>query len=119
VKFLTDPFYEEVMAEAQDAASKAAEEWLEQNSNGESYEDVLLGNTGVAYITFTDSRKNIPKYFSRKDKAHGYKPSKTLPLIYEHIDRKEVGCRLAAVNAALTVFKKFSLDDGMSIKIVE
>jgi hypothetical protein len=103
---------------AEAAASDAAEAWLDKAlSRGPAFSvhqaDAVTGKPGPsigtmldvcgnAWIRFTDKRDNFYKYVKRvsRDNYHN-----SVPLLYKHAARQEMGLHEAAIRAAMDVLK--------------
>lgn len=121
-KFVVDPFYEEVLAEMNEAADKASKEWLVRAIPSWNVVDGYTGEVvgtmldvcGGAYLKITDGRKSFCKYVKARTAKQGSNYCASIPVVYQLRCRQEQGLAESAITAAFQVLKKFSLADGVS-----
>jgi hypothetical protein len=122
--FLADPFYEEVIAEMNEAADEASKDWLKEasvtwNVVNEKNEVVgtMLDLCGGAYLEIKDGRKSFCKYVkARCFHLSGDSYCNSIPISYSLRGRQEIGLAEAANMAAYQILKKFSLAEGIVFK---
>lgn len=115
--FTNDPFYNEVLIEAREEANKAAEEWMNEKLKSAD-ETHLLGDCGLAIIKITDKRKSFPKYYIKREWVlNNNNIPEQIYIPHVHSGRLEVGVKNVAMRAAMNVFKKYSVDSGLELKV--
>lgn len=139
--FKRNPEFDQILAEAEKAASAAAKEWLDAAlKRGPAFtvhEGSLFGGTtgpaigalldlcGGGYIKITDGRKKFTKYLldlkkHEYEQRFGYKPSagcigKYWSVRHELSMRQEMGLAEAALRAFFAVLKNHEVAEGMYV----
>lgn len=115
-----DPMFIEVIHEATEAAEKAGDKWVTENTRpkyaiqsadirGNKFGpiDYILDVCGFAYIKFTDKRSKFYKMARTYENPHQPEFYSSLHIRTKHSIRQELGLAEACMRAAVEVINKY------------